>query len=252
MDLQIADRVYIVSGAASGLGLASAAALLAEGARVVICSRIRVRIDEAAASLGDPERVVAAVADLGDPEAADELVEAAMSHFGRVDGAVLSVGGPPPGNVSAVDDDTWRASFETVFLGPLRLARAVLASGDGVAVTFVLSTSVKSPVAGLGISNALRPGLAGAMKDLADEFGARGSRVNALLPGRLDTDRIQQIEEAAPDPAALRATMQEAIPLRRYGRPEEFGAVAAFLTSPLASYVTGAAIPLDGGALRTL
>lgn len=252
MDIGVRDRVYVVSGAASGLGLASSAALVADGARVVLCSRSHERISAAAASLNAPDQVVAVAADLGEESTARLLVDTALERFERLDGAIISVGGPPPGPVSAVTDDAWRSSFETVFLGPLRLARDILAGGDDRAVTFVLSTSVKSPIAGLSISNGLRPGLAGAAKDLADEFGPRGSRVNVLMPGRIDTDRIRAIESTQADPQAAREAAQAGVPLRRYGRAEEFGAVAAFVTSPRASYLTGAAIPVDGGSLRTL
>ncbi len=121
-----------------------------------------------------PDRVVGVAGDLADPEVADRLVATAMERFGRLDGTVVSVGGPPPGPAATMEDDTWRTAFESVFLGPLRLARAVLASGDGQAVTFVLSSSVRSPIPGLAISNGLRPGLAMAAKTLADEYGAAG------------------------------------------------------------------------------
>jgi 3-oxoacyl-[acyl-carrier protein] reductase len=253
MDLGLRDRAYIVSGGSAGLGLATAKALVADGARVVLCSRDQGRIGAAAAELGE-DSAVGIAADLADPATADTLVATALKRFGRLDGAVLSVGGPPPGDVSDVADDVWRTAFESVFLGPLRLARTVLAteSADGMAVTFVLSSSVKSPIGGLGISNGLRPGLAMAAKTLADEHGPTGGRVNVVLPGRIDTDRVRQLDESSGDADASREKFQGLIPLRRYGRPEEFGAVAAFVTSPAASFVTGTAISVDGGMTRSL
>ena len=196
--------------------------------------------------------MVGLAGDLADPEVADRLVATALDRFGRLDGTVISVGGPPPGPAATVDDDTWRSAFESVFLGPLRLARAVLASGDDKAVTFVLSSSVRSPIAGLAISNGLRPGLAMAAKTLADEYGAAGSRVNVVLPGRIDTDRVRELDSARGDPDAARTGAEATIPLGRYGTPEEFGTVTAFVTSPAASYLSGTAISVDGGATRVL
>ena len=252
MDLGLKDRVYIVSGASRGLGHATAAQLVGEGARVVLCSREESRAVAAAKALGDTDRVVGLAGDLADPEVADRLVATALERFGRLDGTVISVGGPPPGPAATVDDETWRSAFESVFLGPLRLARAVLASGDDKAVTFVLSSSVRSPIAGLAISNGLRPGLAMAAKTLADEYGAAGSRVNVVLPGRIDTDRLRELDSTRGDPDAARAGAVATIPLGRYGTPEEFGTVTAFVTSPAASYLSGTAISVDGGATRVL
>ena len=253
MDLDLLDRVYIISGASRGLGFATAAELVADGARVVIASRSQESIDAAALTLGTPDRVVAVAADLADADAAERLVAAALQSFGQLDGAVVSVGGPPPGTAAEVDDDAWRTAFDSVFLGPLRLAKAVLAATESpVSVTIVLSTSVRSPIAGLAVSNGLRPGLAMAAKTLADEYGPRGSRVNVLLPGRIATNRMQQLDDASGNAEESRRRNNAGIPLGRYGEPEEFGRVAAFIASPAASYVSGSVITVDGGATRSL
>lgn len=249
MDLGLRDRVYVVTGGSRGLGRASAAALVADGARVVISARSAADVAAAAAALGGEGHAVGVAADLADPGAAERLVAAAHEAFGRLDGALVSVGGPPAGRVTAVTDDQWRTAFESVFLGAVRLARTV-ASGlaEGGAIAFVLSTSVKAPITGLDVSNGLRPGLGMVAKSLADELGPRGVRVVGLLPGRVATDRTLHL---TPDEADRRA-IAESIPLRRYGEPAEFGRVAAFLLSPAASYLTGIMVPVDGGALRAL
>ena len=251
MDLGLRDRVYLLTGAASGLGLATAQALVDDGARVVISSRSQERVDRAVADLG--ELAVGVAVDNADPTAADQLVRAARDTFGRLDGALISVGGPPAGPILERTEDEWRSSFETVFLGAIRLAVTVAEELDeGGSIAFVLSTSAKAPIPNLGISNGLRPGLAMAAKNLADELGPRGIRVNGLLPGRVDTDRVRELDAKSDDPAAAREATEQTIPLRRYGRPEEFGRAAAFLLSPAAGFLTGVMLPVDGGMTRSL
>jgi 3-oxoacyl-[acyl-carrier protein] reductase len=152
-----------------------------------------------------------------------------------------------------VSDDDWNKAFQSVFLGAVRMARtATAALGDGGSVALVLSRSVKEPLDDLAISNGLRPGLGMVVKALAREVGPRGVRVNGLLPGAVDTERMQQLHASAADPVAARRAAEEGIPLRRYGRPEEFGRIAAFVLSPAASYLTGAMIPVDGGVTHAL
>ncbi|WP_030347066.1 SDR family oxidoreductase [Streptomyces sp. NRRL S-1022] len=246
MDLGLKDRVYVVTGATRGLGNAAARQLLADGAKVVITGRDEKQVADAAAELG-PDAVGVAV-DNADAAAPERLVAAAREHFGGFHGVLVSVGGPPPGFVADNTDEQWRAAFESVFLGAVRLARTAAAELDeGGAIGFVLSGSVHEPIPGLTISNGLRPGLAGFAKSLADELGPRGIRVVGLLPGRIDTDRMRDLDGRSADPEATRAANESRIPLRRYGAPEEFGRVAAFLLSPAASYVTGVMVPVDGG-----
>jgi 3-oxoacyl-[acyl-carrier protein] reductase len=254
MDLGLSGRVYVVSGGSRGLGRAAAEVLVAEGARVVLGARDEAGVERAAQELGGAGHAVGVVADLGVAASAQRLVEAAHAAYGGLDGALISVGGPPAGPVMDSDEDAWRQAYDTLFLGALRLARRVAgALGDeGGSIAFVLSTSVRAPIPGLSISNALRPGLAGLAKTLADELGPRRIRVNGLMPGRVATDRTVQLDAASGDPQAARARWEEAIPLRRYGEPAEFGQVAAFLLSPAASYVSGAMLPVDGGLLRAL
>ncbi|MFB7457478.1 MULTISPECIES: SDR family oxidoreductase [unclassified Streptomyces] len=247
MDLGLKDRVYVVTGSTRGLGNATARELVADGAKVVITGRDGERVAAAAAELG-PNAVGVAV-DNADADAPARLIAAAREHFGGFHGVLVSVGGPPAGFVADNTDEQWQAAFESVFLGAVRLARAAAAELEpGGVVGFVLSGSVYEPIAGLTISNGLRPGLAGFAKSLADELGPRGIRVVGVLPGRIDTDRVRELDALSADPQATRTAAESRVPLRRYGTPEEFGRTAAFLLSPAASYVTGVMLPVDGGA----
>ncbi len=254
MDLGLDERVYIISGASRGLGAATALALAAEGARLVLCSRDQAGLDAVAAQIGDAGRVIVVPGDLADDSLASRLCGAAIGRYGRLDGSVISVGGPPPGATADITDAQWRIAFDSVFLGPLRLARAVVEATtiEGSSIVFVLSTSVRAPIAGLASSNGLRPGLAMVAKTMADEAGAQGVRVNALLPGRIDTARVRELDDATGRGASARRDHESRIPLGRYGQPEEFARVAAFVLSPAASYLTGTALAVDGGSTRTL
>jgi 3-oxoacyl-[acyl-carrier protein] reductase len=247
MDLGLTGKVFLVTGGSRGLGRAGAEALVGEGAQVVVSARTPDAVDRTAKELG----CVGVAADLADPASPQRLVDAAVSAYGRLDGALLSVGGPPGGSALSLTDEQWRAAFDSVFLGVVRLSRAVVAAlpPEGGALAFVLSTSVKAPIAGLAASNGLRPGLAMLAKTMADELGPQGVRVNGLMPGRVLTDRIRELDGDDPE---VHERIAASIPLRRYGDPAEFGRVAAFLLSPAASYVTGAMVPVDGGAVRAL
>ncbi|WP_248581921.1 SDR family oxidoreductase [Nocardioides sp. InS609-2] len=251
MDLELRDRVFIVTGGARGLGRATAECLVAEGARVVLSGRSEESLAAAKGELG--EAVVTVVADNADPEAPATLMAAAHEAWGRLDGAMISVGGPPKGPVTEITDDQWVTAFGSVFLGAVRLSREVgreLPAGGALAL--VLSSSVRMPLADMAISNGLRPGLAMVAKTLADELGPKGVRVNGLLPGRIGTERVAELDASTGDQEAAREAAIRTIPMGRYGDPGEFGRVAAFLLSPAASFLTGVMLPVDGGMLRSL
>jgi 3-oxoacyl-[acyl-carrier protein] reductase len=253
MDLGLGGRGYLLTGASRGLGFATARALVDDGARVVVSARTPDAVTAAAESLGGAPDAFGVTADLGDPRTAERLVAETREKLGRVDGALVSVGGPAPGTVLESSEDDWRAAVDSVLLGTIRLVKALVPHlGDGAAIGLVLSTSVREPIPYLAISNGLRPGLAMTAKALADELGPRGIRVFGLMPGRIATDRILEIDERSGDPDVARQRSEAAIPLRRYGRPEEFGRVAAFALSPAASYLTGVMLPVDGGMLRSI
>jgi 3-oxoacyl-[acyl-carrier protein] reductase len=217
----------------------------------VLSGRTEETLAAAVGELGD--RAAYVVADNADPEVPARLIAAARERWGRLDGALVSVGGPPRGQVSQMTDEQWTTAFGSVFLGAVRIAREVCAALEpGGSVAFVLSSSVRAPIPGLAISNGLRPGLAMVAKTLADEQGPRGIRVNGLLPGRVGTERVAELDESTGDAEAARAKAIATIPLGRYGEPEEFGRAAAFLLSPAASFVSGVMLPVDGGMLRAV
>jgi 3-oxoacyl-[acyl-carrier protein] reductase len=265
MDLGLEGRVYLVTGGSRGLGFAAAQALVADGARVVLSAPHEGTASSAVARLAQnaaaAEPAAWVIADNADPATPGRLIAAARDRFGRLDGALISVGGSPSGTVATTTDEQWRSAFESVFLGAVRLARILAAdlggaggsvTGTGGSIVFVLASSVRVPLAELAISNGLFPGLAGVVKTMAGELGPAGIRVNGLLPVRIATDRVRELDALQGDPDEVRARLSEHIPLRRYGEPEEFARAAAFVLSPAASYITGAMIPVDGGAISSI
>jgi 3-oxoacyl-[acyl-carrier protein] reductase len=254
MDLGLSDRVYVVTGASRGLGRACAELLVVEGARLVLCARDDDELNATAAALGGPDHAIAVSGDIGEPGIETCLVAAAIARYGRLDGGLISVGGAVAGTVLDLDDGDWRMAFEQTFLGPLRMARTIakLASREGGSIVMVLSSSVREPVEGRGLSSGLRPGLAMAAKSLANELGPRNVRVNGILPARIDTDKVRELDAVGGRPEEARRHHESRIPLGRYGEPLEFARPAVFLLSPAASFVTGTMLAIDGGASQSL
>ena len=216
MDLGVRNRAYLLTGGSAGLGYATAKELVTEGAHVVITGLTQSDTARPAESLGGLDRAIGVSGDNSDPVTADMLVQTALQNLGRLDGALISVGGPPPGAVMDVDERKWRSSFEAVFLGAIRIARTVgRAVEHDASIAFVLSTSVRAPLPGMAISNGLRSGLGMVAKALSDELGPRGIRVNGLMPAWVSTSRAAELSAAGHD--------KPLNSLRRRGTAEEFG-----------------------------
>ena len=257
MELDLRNRTALVCGASQGLGFAIAAALAQEGCKVGLLARNAAKLDGHVRDLGAHGLdAVALPADMGDWAS----VEAALKHFGMPDILVNNSGGPPPVDVTKGDPDLWRSQFEAMVLNQMRLTEAVLphmrSKGFG-RILSVASTSIVEPFASLAISNSLRAALAGWMKTLSGQVAADGVTVNMLLPGSFATERIDSLNtrEASARGLSVAQVVSESsaeIPVGRYGDPKEFAAVAAFLASPKASYVTGQMIRIDGGATRSI
>ena len=263
MDLKLTGKRALICGGSSGLGRAVATALVQEGVHVALLSRDAVKLQAVADALNvmGPGRAVIAPADMANHAsllAAVDVAEAALS--GPIEILLNNTGGPPPSGVAGLDSELWRVQFEQMVLSVFRLTDRVLpamrAAGWG-RILNVASVSLVEPIGTLGVSNTLRAAIAAWAKTLSNEVAADGVTVNTLLPGRIDTPRIEKLDRAAAErtgktPEQARADSVTSIPVGRIGTTEEFGAVTAFLASPLAAYVTGSLIRLDGGSVRSI
>jgi len=250
MDLGLRGKVAVIGGGSSGLGLAVAKELAAEGAHVSIASRSADKLARAAAEIGG--EVHTAVVDVRDQAAVQAWIDGAAAAFGAVHIVVANAGGPPPGPATAFDLDAYRAAIEVNLLGSIATVQAALphlrAAGWG-RILFVTSQGVRRPIPHLALSNTARPGILGYAMSLVHDLGGSGITVNVLAPGLTRTARLEEL--AGNDPAAIDA-MGRAVPIGRVGEAGEFAAIAVFLASERASYVTGAVIPVDGGTTGLL
>ena len=252
MDLGLQGRVAAVAGASSGLGLAIARALAAEGADVALAARSTERLDKAAASIETAGRVTTTALDVRDGDAVNAWIDHTAEELGGLHIVVPNGGGPPGGTATSAGIEDYRAAVDLNLLSQIGIAHAAIphlrASGWG-RIIFVTSISVKQPIPNLALSNAARPGVVGYAKSLVAELGAAGITVNVLAPGYHATDRLGEVLGDDPD---ARDTITADIPLGRMGDPADLGAVAAFLASEQAGFITGAVISVDGGASRSL
>jgi len=257
MDLQLKGRNALITGASQGLGFAIGRRLAIEGCNLVINSRNESKLNQAAQRiLGEANTTVIGVpGDMTDPSFANKLVHKTEDVLGKIDLLVTNAGGPPAGNFEAFDDETWQHAVELSFLSHVRLIRASLPSlrkSTAPSVLTITSITVKEPLPNLILSNSVRLATAGLTKSLAQELGPEGIRFNSILPGWTITERVQNLitqraEVNGTHPEEEFQKQSVAIPLRRMGTPEEFANAAAFLLSPISSYITGVMLPVDGG-----
>jgi 3-oxoacyl-[acyl-carrier protein] reductase len=264
MDFGLAGKVALVTAASKGLGRASAVALAAEGATVVIASRNRETLEQTAQEIRQASRhvILAVPTDLRQSEEIASLVSRTVNEFGGIDILVNNTGAPPSGIFETLSDAQWQAAFDLIFLSAVRLIRSVLPSMQerpgGGRIIQIVSSSVKQPIAGLLLSNALRPGIVGLAKTLSVELAPYQITVNNVCPGRMLTDRLRRgssvqtrIAHGLTEEEAIRELARD-IPLGRIGNPEELGALVAFLASQQAGYITGTTIQVDGGLIQSL
>lgn len=262
MDLGLSGRVALVAASSRGLGRAIAAELAAEGCDLVMCARSAGPLEEARAAIekASGRRVMAQVTDVADPAQVESLVALAHDTFGRVDVLVTNGGGPPPGSFEEHGMDAWRAGSAVTLESVVNLVKGVLPGmkerGWG-RILNVTSIAVKQPVDGLMLSNALRAAVTGMARTLANEVAADGITVNNLMPGYTRTERLEELaghiasQREIPKADAY-AGWEGQVPMGRIGEPREFAALAAFLASDRASYITGQSVAVDGGWIRSL
>jgi 3-oxoacyl-[acyl-carrier protein] reductase len=260
MDLGISGKRALVLASSQGLGLGIAGSLCMEGANVLLCGRVEDKLAAAAAALSaaGPGKADYTVIDLSDTDAAARLHAGAMDKLGGVDILVNNTGGPPPGSVDTPDIDSWRSQIDTMLIRVIEITNLCIAgmkqAGWGRVLT-VASSGVVQPIPNLAMSNTIRSSLVGWSKSLSNEVAGAGITVNMLLPGRIRTERLKQLDAAAAKRSGksveeVSASEQATIPAGRYGTVEEFGAVGAFLCSEPARYMTGGLIRCDGGSVR--
>lgn len=254
MDLALDDAVILVTGGSSGLGLACAHRLVAEGARIVICGRDQQRLNEAVESFDDNrDRVTALVADVSTASGVASLLDEISTRFGRLDGLVSNAGASAATTVEASSDEAWQADLDLKLFAALRLARGaitLLRKSEHPAIVTVLAFAAKAPTAGSSPSSVTRAAGMALTKVLANELSPEGIRVNAVLPGLIESGQWERrAHEASVELDDIYRALLEhnKVPLGRFGRSEEFADVVAWLVSPRASYVTGTAINVDGG-----
>jgi 3-oxoacyl-[acyl-carrier protein] reductase len=262
MDLGLKGKGAMVAGASRGLGYAVAKGLAAEGALVSMSSRSEDAIRAAAGTIASEtgSQPLAYAMDVRSAESIKAGFDATVAKFGGVDLLFVNAGGPPAGTSLSFDDTAWQGAFELLVLSAVRMVRLCAPSmkeRGGGAVVVSTSSAVKEPIPNLALSNVVRSSVSALSKTLANELAADNIRVNHLLPGRIDTDRIRELDgirarATGISPEDVKAGFAKAVPLGRYGTAEEYGSAAVFLFSDAARYITGASLQVDGGAIKSV
>jgi 3-oxoacyl-[acyl-carrier protein] reductase len=262
LDLGLRGKVALVSASSRGLGRAIAEELAAEGATLVLCARGEDALRETAESIRKSSgvTVVDVAADVSDPEGLSRVARTALEKFGRVDVLVTNSGGPPSAPFESLTPEMWEAAVRLLLTSAVGLARAVLPGMKERRwgrILNVTSIAVKQPIDGLMLSNSLRAAVTGFARTLANEVAPFNVTVNNLMPGYTRTDRVEQLARATSERSGKTAKdafakWESEIPMGRLGEPREFAALAAFLASERASYITGSSIAVDGGWIRSL
>ncbi len=260
MELGLKKKIALVAASSKGLGRACAEALAAEGAGVTICARNEADLAKTREEISRKTgaEILAVAADMTKPDDINGLVEKTVEYFGSLHILVTNAGGPPGGDFFEFDDAAWLAAFELSMMSTVRLIRAAVPHMQAAKwgrIINITSLSVKEPLAPLVLSNATRPSVHGLAKTLSNQLGQNGITVNNIMPGYTRTDRIIEYGQAVAKQSGksleeVFADMGEPVPVGRIGEPEELGALAAFLASEKAAYITGVSIPVDGGAIR--
>ena len=262
MDLGLKEKVALVAAASQGLGKAVALELAREGARVAVCSRSQANIDAAAQDIRDKTgaRVLAIEADVSREADVNRFVEAAVKEWGTVHVCVTNTGGPPAKDFEALTLDDWRAGIDNTLMSVVYFCRAVIPlmkKQRWGRILMITSTTAKQPLHDLLLSSALRAGLTGLAKSLANQYGPDNVLVNTVIPGHTRTERLQELEEVlskkrgVPGEEIVRGWTAE-VPTGRLGKPEEFAAAVAFLASERASFITGSSLAVDGGRIKNV
>jgi 3-oxoacyl-[acyl-carrier protein] reductase len=260
MDLMLAGKIALITGASRGLGFATARYLAQEGATVVLNSRNSEKLSAAAHQIEQETHlsVLALPGDVTNPKTPDQLIDQIKQQFGALDILIANAGGPPPGPFDSFDDAAWYKAIDLSFMSQVRLIRAalpLLKQSSSASVLTITSYSVKQPIPNLVLSNSVRAATVGLTKTLALELGNQGIRFNSILPGWTETERVSELmsKRAAANGTSIEEELAKQIkdsPLGRMATPDEFARVAVFLVSPAASYLTGVMLPVDGGMLK--